>query len=191
MSSFFDKIKEELFVGDPTKSESGTTPSSVLPITSLQPPLPASIYPPIQNPTVPAVGDVVIYSSGSSTIIDPDALKLIRDSVMTESVDGRPSEYIKFLKIWDAINRPSDISTVINVLKITDPTVTVETIGNDLRIHISLLDKTVQEAESQINSTAQSSLAEIENKISALQKQDDVAKSEISRHQAEIASRST
>ena len=186
MTGLMDKLKAELFEEDPVAAATAATKA-----TQAATPAPATLTVQPAAPVFTSPAFTAPLTFGAATTVDPDALKLIRDSVLVDTVNGHPSAYMKFVKIWEAMKRPSDISTVINVLQVTDASVTVEAIASDLTAHLALLDSTVHDAETEIGNAAQSALQDLQGKMTDLQKQNESAAAEIARHQSEITDRNT
>ena len=179
MSSFLDRVKAEMFEEDTPTTKPVAAPAPVVAVS------PA----PVAYPT----GQIYMSTptSGSVASVDPEALSLINNEVMVETINGHPSAYMKFMKFWDALNRPQDISVVLNVMKVSDPVVTFEAIGADLTEHLKLLDKTVAEANAEIDKADNAATNEVQSKIASLNSLNEQAAAEIARHQSETLTRSS
>jgi hypothetical protein len=122
--------------------------------------------------------------------LDEATVKLIQDSVY-RPLAGRPSQYLAFVKVWEALGRPQNIEMALNALKAMDSNVNAASILTDIEGHINLLDQACQKADSDFTNAAQQQLGGKDAQIEALNDANQTAMSEIERHQREVAERIT
>lgn len=148
-------------------------------------PIPAQISPQL---------DISFASSpsvGAQAASDNAALEDMKAQVFIEKLAGRQSTYLLFLRMWEALKRPSDVEQVLNALKVSYPNLTKEEVLGDLQQHAALLEQVRSHMAGQVDEFARTSQADTETQISELRRKNDEATAEITRHQNEIGQRNT
>ncbi len=124
-----------------------------------------------------------------SDTADAETLTLFQNAVMTPTVNGHPSQFMKFFAMWTALNKPADATTVIGALNVSDPGITLEAVVTDYQAHMAQLDTVSAQADAELAQAGDADLKVIHDAADALRAQNDAAQAEITRHQTETADR--
>lgn len=189
-TGLFESIGRELFddggnkaAKKPTKGRGGA--GSMLGGASAPPPTATFSTPQLDIPLAssPSVG-----AQGSS---DNTALEQMSQQVLVDKIDGRPSNYMLFVRMWEALGKPTAVEQVLNALKVSNPNLTKDEVLLDLRSHASRLEEVRANMTGQVDAFAQQAQSSTESQIAELRKKNEDATSEITRHQNEIGERNT
>jgi len=177
--SFLDTLKSTMLESDesPEAAEAATAPTL-----SHIPAVTATQVPPAY--TGPVTSSVV--QSGSD-VVDSEALKFVREGVYAETISGRPSRYITFLRMYEAVGRNAAVA--LNALKVTDPSITPASVVADIDQHEQLLANFVERASGEMKALADGTVGQSDKEVEHLRKLNADAKAEIERHTRETAER--
>jgi hypothetical protein len=177
---FLDRIKHELMEDDGATESAGKTLTSGTPVA-------APSTAPIIAPTMPYTFGVTPAAGPEPA--DAETLKLVTDGVFGSNLNGHPSRYLMFKKMYEALGKPANPGIALTALQVSDSSITPGGIAEDIQSHLTLLDGVGKQADSDLQAAATQKLGEADDKIKSLSEQNEVAKSEIERHQHETNDR--
>lgn len=183
-----ETVKNAVWVDDPPTS----APSKAKKATAAPPPpqviptpvptyTPSASVTPFPGAVSPVLGQVAVEA-------DAEALDTISKQVFVD-IGGRPSLYLRFREMQEALGKAADPATVLNALRVADKTVTAAAILSDINAHLGLLDGATQTTEQQFAAAEQQMIGAKDQEIAALQAANQTAAAEIERHQKEMAER--
>jgi len=133
----------------------------------------------------PIVQSPPVQMFGGPEPVDQETLATLMNAVMP---DGK-TPYAKFLKMWNALNHPTDVNQVIGALQAVDETITAQTVLASIQDHLTRLDNAGQQAAKEIDAAAQQTLGNLQSEVSKRTDANTVAAQEIARHQQETITR--
>jgi hypothetical protein len=122
---------------------------------------------------------------GGPEPVDAETLTTLMNVVMPDN----KTAYAKFLKMWNALNHPTDVNQVISALQAVDETITVQAVLNSIQDHLTRLDNAGQQATKEIDSAAQQTLGNLQTEVAQRTDANTAAAQEIARHQQETITR--
>ncbi|MDB5189649.1 MAG: hypothetical protein JWL82_606 [Parcubacteria group bacterium] len=143
--------------------------------------------PPSPSPApIPSVSSLVSAAQTPSTSIDPDMLARVHQKVFNV-----PSQVTTFIKMYEVLGKPQDISTVLNALQVSQPGLTGQVILQDLKTHLDLVDEASRDFDEEMVEESTTRLGGRDTEINDLNAKNTAATAEIARHQREITERTT
>jgi hypothetical protein len=146
--------------------------------------------PNLSTPAQPLPMPPVYVQPTSAPMVDQAALEAVRSSALAPVLSGRPSFYVLFINMYEALGRPTNVTPVLAALKVANPSATKDAILADLAAHQGLLDNAANGAKSEYDRMAQEQLGGNDAEIAKLDEANRNAQAEIDRHTREIAERS-
>ncbi len=160
----------------------GATPNYAPPPTSAAPP-------PMPGQT--AQNYAVSYAPPVEQTVDPDALAAVTSAVYVP-IQGRPSNFVRFIEMHEALGKPADTGLAIRALAASDrttPEATANAVASDVNAHMSLLESFCQSVDADFEAEKQNRLGTKDNEISSLIALNEKAAAEIKRHSEEAQAR--
>ena len=141
---------------------------------------------PMAKPTAPPLA-IQPHMFGGPEPVDQETLATLMATVMPDT----KTPYAKFLKMWNALNHPTDVNQVVAALQAVDETITAQTILTSIQEHLTRLDSAGQQANREIDSTAEQTLTALQAEVTRRTEANTLAANEIARHQQETIARTT
>jgi hypothetical protein len=192
LGNLADKISHELLEDD------GSAPKSTSAATAAPAPAPApaptSYMPGVSGPAPTVASGTMPYTFGTGGVtgapepLDPKALEAVQAGVFT-NIGNQPSRYLLFMKMYENLGKPADLTVPLHALQVMDPSLTAAAILQDIQAHLKMLDDVETKAGTDLDGAASDVLGGADKQIADLQAANVNAQSEIERHQKEMAER--
>lgn len=137
-------------------------------------------------PAAPAANTpfVAAISAAGGEPADEKTLGIIQGQVFAQ-----PSKYTTFMKMWETLGKPADVTVALKALQVTDPSITPAAVLADINAHLKSLDEVAAKAAADFDAAAGQRLGAKDAEIEQLTAANKHAQEEIERHQKETAER--
>jgi len=196
LSGIVDAAKSELFDDDEKThtADPAVAAAQAPPAPAPTPTMPYTFGTSPAGATTPISSPAGMVMPGAPEPVDPKVFEMVSGGVFIDIAEGaksRPSRYMMFSKMWDALGRPADANVPLRAMQVNDSSITPVAVLKDIDAHLKLLDGVAANAATELDNAAAQKLGGADQQLAALTQANEAAAREIERHTKETAERNT